>query len=74
MLYVYVQASSQWSEFVADDGTFGKLCKEQEGDLGGPRAIRTIVDPNSELAELAGGGLMNGHEILALLQGMSVMS
>lgn len=46
-----------------------QLCAEQEGDLGGPRAVRMSMD-DSDLADLAGGGLMSGHEILQLLQGM----
>lgn len=46
-----------------------QLCSEQEGDLGGPRAVRMSMD-DSDLADLAGGGLMSGHEILQLLQGM----
>jgi len=63
-------ASPEWSEFNAD---LAKLTAEQEGDLGGPRPIRAPVEEGSELAELAGGGLMSGREILALLQGMSAM-
>lgn len=49
----------------------------QEGDLGGPRAVRVpgiMGDGAQELAELAGGGLLNGQEIIALLHGMQQMS
>uniref|UniRef100_A0A7S0RKD5 Uncharacterized protein n=1 Tax=Chlamydomonas leiostraca TaxID=1034604 RepID=A0A7S0RKD5_9CHLO len=73
-------ASSRWSEYVDADpysgpGAYVQLTNEQEGDLGGPRAVRSLMNGGaSELADLAGGGLMTGQEILALLQGMSVAS
>lgn len=53
-------------------GPFHVLCAEQEGDLGGPRAVRTVMNGNTELADLAGGGFMTGPEILALLHGMTL--
>ncbi len=59
----------------ASGGALARLCAEQEGDLGGPRAQRTgNLDGGDHLAELAGGGLITGSEILALLQGMSMGS
>lgn len=63
---------SKWAEFVGEEGALQACCKEQEGDLGGPRAARVPMDDSADLAELAGGGLISGHEILALLQGMQV--
>ncbi|EFJ50595.1 hypothetical protein VOLCADRAFT_103810 [Volvox carteri f. nagariensis] len=63
----------QWSDFVSEGGVLGQLCKEQEGDLGGPRAARVQLEDSNELAELAGGGLISSHEILALLHGMNAL-
>ncbi|KAG2494535.1 hypothetical protein HYH03_007302 [Edaphochlamys debaryana] len=68
-----LQADGRWSEFVSESGVLAQLCKEQEGDLGGPRAARVPMEDSSELAELAGGGLISSHEILALLHGMSAL-
>ncbi|GFR46461.1 hypothetical protein Agub_g8036 [Astrephomene gubernaculifera] len=62
----------KWSEFVSEGGVLAQLCKEQEGDLGGPRAARMPLEDSAELAELAGGGLISSHEILALLHGMQL--
>ena len=64
------QADAGWCDFVREGGVLVQLCKEQEGDLGGPRVTRPQMDDSSDLAELAGGGLISPHEILALLQGM----
>ncbi|KXZ49929.1 hypothetical protein GPECTOR_19g380 [Gonium pectorale] len=69
-----LQADPVWSEFVSEGGVLAQLCKEQEGDLGGPRAARVQMEDTSELAELAGGGLISSHEILALLHGMSALN
>ncbi|MEW5298643.1 MAG: hypothetical protein WDW36_001738 [Sanguina aurantia] len=68
-----LELDAQWSEFNREDGVLEQLCLEQEGDLGGPRAVRMSMD-DSDLADLAGGGLMSGHEILQLLQGMGAMN
>lgn len=70
----------------AEDGSrasstshLSRLIKEQDDDLCGPKPIRpppitgdAMADEAGmgELAEMAGGGLMSGREILALLQGM----
>ncbi len=62
---------SKWSDFVSEGGVLSQLSKEQEGDLGGPRAARAPMDDSADLAELTGGGL--SHEILALLQGMGAL-
>ena len=87
------QMSSVWSEFSTEgdpwegDGsagpscTLGKLIKEQEDDLCGPKPFRPPVGDvgagGGELAELAGGAgrlaELSGREILALLQGMGDM-
>ncbi|GLI58902.1 hypothetical protein VaNZ11_000684 [Volvox africanus] len=63
----------KWSDFMSEGGVLAQLCKEQEGDLGGPRAARVPLEESNELAELAGGGLISSHEILALLHGMSAL-
>ncbi|GLC44160.1 hypothetical protein PLESTB_000901600 [Pleodorina starrii] len=63
----------KWSDFVSESGVLAQLCKEQEGDLGGPRAARVPMEDSNELAELAGGGLISSHEILALLHGMTAL-
>ena len=57
-----------------------QLIKEQDDDLCGPKPVRPPPPPPGdamvddagmgELAEMAGGGLMSGRDILALLQGM----
>ena len=57
---------------MGEDGPLHQLCQQQAGDLGGPRAQRVPLE-GAELAELAGGGMMSGHEILALLQNMGAM-
>jgi hypothetical protein len=67
------QISGPWSEFSAEGGPLEQLFTEQDGDLCGPRPVRPITEEGADLAELAGGGLMSGREILALLQGMSAM-
>ncbi|KAJ9528314.1 hypothetical protein QJQ45_014291 [Haematococcus lacustris] len=73
----HLLSSSTWSEFAAaeEKGALRCLCHEQEGDLGGPRILRPYLGGlmhggSSELADLAGGGLMTGQEILTLLQNM----
>ncbi|KAG2452581.1 hypothetical protein HYH02_002818 [Chlamydomonas schloesseri] len=68
-----LQMDAKWSEFVSEGGVLSQLCKEQEGDLGGPRAARVQMEDSNELAELAGGGLISSHEILALLHGMGAL-
>lgn len=65
--------SSTWSEFCIEAGPLQQLLREQTEELCGPRPIRLLTEEGSELADLAGGGLMSGREILALLQGMSAM-
>lgn len=70
---VAVQMDAKWSDFVSEGGVLSQLCKEQEGDLGGPRAARVQMEDSNELAELAGGGLISSHEILALLHGMGAL-
>jgi hypothetical protein len=65
-----VQADSNWSEFIEEGGLLSQLTTEQEGDLGGPRVARTLMDDSADLADLAGGGLISGQEILQLLQGL----
>jgi hypothetical protein len=68
-----LMVDAAWSEFSADGGPMHALFDEQGGDLCGPRPCRPVVEEGQDLAELAGGGLMSGREILALLQGMSAM-
>ncbi|PNW74699.1 hypothetical protein CHLRE_12g486550v5 [Chlamydomonas reinhardtii] len=68
-----LQMDAKWSDFVSEGGVLSQLCKEQEGDLGGPRAARVQMEDSNELAELAGGGLISSHEILALLHGMGAL-
>ncbi len=58
---------------MSEGGVLAQLLKEQEGDLGGPRAARVPMEDSSELAELAGGGLISSSEILALLHNMSAL-
>ncbi len=69
-------ANNQWSEYTDPEaGAYAKLLKELEGDLGGPRAMRSANTlEGSELVELTGGGLLTGPELLAMLQGMSLPS
>lgn len=68
------QTSETWQAFIEPNGVLTTLCQEQEGDLGGPRPVRLAVEESgSAMAEMAGGGLISGHEILALLQGMGAM-
>ena len=69
-----------------EDGTrasstspLSQLIKEQDDDLCGPKPVRPPPPTGDamgdeagmgKLAELAGGGLMSGRDILALIQGM----
>lgn len=63
----------KWLDFVSEGGVLAKLCQEQEGDLGGPRATRVQMTESDEIAELAGGGLISSQEIIALLHGMNAL-
>jgi hypothetical protein len=57
-----------------------QLIKEQDDDLCGPKPVRPPPPPTGvamsddagmgELAEISGGGLMSGRDILALIQGV----
>lgn len=74
-----LQGNSQWSKWCDADpftgpGQLQQLCQEQEGDLGGVRPVRPIINGTSELADLAGGGLISGPEVMALLHRMKVGS
>jgi hypothetical protein len=74
-----MQVNSSWSAFVSGedawsssdgaDGSLRALIQEQDADLCGPRPVRPSPE---EAADLAGGSLMSGRDILALLQSMSV--
>uniref|UniRef100_A0A7R9VAG8 Uncharacterized protein n=1 Tax=Chlamydomonas euryale TaxID=1486919 RepID=A0A7R9VAG8_9CHLO len=69
-------ASSAWSEFCSDardGGALRPLLDEQLGELCGPRPQRPPVEDAGDLANLSGGSMLSGREILALLQGMSSM-
>eukprot|EP00798_Chlamydomonas_sp_ICE-L_P011679 gene11679-34401_t len=70
----FLHSHDGWKQYANKAGPLHKLLLEQEGDLGGPRVQRPSDEDSSELAELPGAGVMSGHDIMSLLQGMNGMS